>query len=128
MQGGGGCAGRATGACHVRCLAEASRVQSTVKMKPARSPLHRHPITSRGQVPGGGPQSAVDGADEADELPARHPYTTSRGQVQGGGPQSHPQRRLSLSHRSLNVGFEQPSPDDPSVRQALCLAMSYGHC
>ncbi len=42
---------------------------------------------SRGQMPGGGPQSAVDGEDEARELPtSRHP-TPSRGQMPGGGPQ-----------------------------------------
>ena len=34
----------------------------------------RPPTPCRGQVPGGGPQSAVDGEDEARELPARrHP-------------------------------------------------------
>ena len=42
----------------------------------------RYPTPSRGQVPGGGPQSAVDGADEAGELPTRCHPTPSRGQVQ----------------------------------------------
>ncbi len=41
-----------------------------------------------GQMPGGGPQSAVDGEDEAGGLPARRQTTPSRGQVSGGGPQS----------------------------------------
>ncbi len=39
-------------------------------------------------MPGGGPQSAVDGEDEAGRLPTRRHPTPSRGQVPGGGPQS----------------------------------------
>jgi hypothetical protein len=42
----------------------------------------------RGRMPGGGPQSAVDGEDEASRLPTRRHPTPSRGQVPGGGPQS----------------------------------------
>ncbi len=42
-----------------------------VMMMPARVklPAHHPRKTSQGQVPGGGPQSAVDGDDEAGELP-----------------------------------------------------------
>ncbi len=67
-------------------------MQSMVKMKPASSPCAatRHPAKARSsaQMPGGGPQSAVDGEDEARELPARRHSTPSQGQMPGGGPQS----------------------------------------
>ena len=74
-------------------------------------------------MPGGGPQSAVDGEDEAGKLPTRRPPTPSRGQVPGGGPQGAvdgadeagelpAHRRLdvlmhySLEHKVLDEGHE----------------------
>jgi hypothetical protein len=48
-------------------------VQSTVKMKPARSPLRRHPTTSRGQVPGGGPQCSPAVVKISSTRTTRHP-------------------------------------------------------
>ncbi len=73
---------------NVGCRAEARRVQSMVKMKPAGSPraANRHPAEARCRAEAS--SSAVDGEDEASRLLTRSHLTPSRGQVPGGGPQS----------------------------------------
>jgi hypothetical protein len=73
-----------------------------------RRPSHRD---QPGRMPGGGPQSAVDGEDEAGELPARRHPILSRGQVPGGGPQSAVDGEDdSEAHHMVGLNFQGPSP------------------
>jgi hypothetical protein len=51
----------------ISCLIHSNPYYPSPSVLPAR----RHPTPSQGLMPGGGPQSAVEGEDEARELPAR---------------------------------------------------------